>query len=54
MRNILSPVFKLLVIAFLFLAFAGETMAQKIQFKALVLAERGDDHEAFLVSALYF
>jgi type 1 glutamine amidotransferase len=51
-RKILQPSFKLLSVAIFFLAFTGETVAQKTQFKALVLAERGGDHEAFVVSAL--
>jgi hypothetical protein len=47
MRKILPQAIKLLAISFLFLAFAVEGEAQKAKFKALVLAERGGDHEAF-------
>jgi|SRR5450759_4938590 hypothetical protein len=66
MKNILPAAFKLFVISLLFLTFMTNTDAQikpfKVLavaspdqtpvFKALVLAERGGDHEAFVVSAL--
>jgi uncharacterized protein len=52
MKSYSFAAIKLLALSILLFPFTMSTEAQNLPFKALVLAERGDQHEKFVVAAL--